>query len=176
MGIDYDSKLIYGWEIDIKALYNWAIKKGIGYSKCKCKEIDIKDNWIEIKNNIIKKTKKFNPETCCCMYIDCWDIDFGDNSVSDFKLIESSNYYDCGPLDSSYHITLLKNTISTSYTPKTITLDTLIEARKNASNAYKLVKEINDLYKELNTTIMEYDKYKYEITEEPTVYSTVHIW
>lgn len=147
MGIDYDSKLIYGYEIDYEKLVKYLIENKAGtcdgYYKDEPEAKDAKkEDIIDIDN---KKTYRMQ---CLCGTKHCW---------KNLKLPEgvyitySSPYYDCPPEDSNCYIRLN----STDY----MTREELLSIKDETIQAAK------ELAIKLGTT----DK-------EPSIFSAVHIW
>lgn len=85
MGVDYDTKLIVGYELDLSALKKWAARY---YPDA------IQEGWLDISE--ITPTLPIDPSlpTGIHMTVDTWEV------------VSCSPYFDCPSEDRSYYLTL----------------------------------------------------------------------
>jgi len=148
MGIDYESKLIYGWTVDSVLLKEFLIKNKAG--TCDGYYSDEEEAKTAPPTSIINKD---DPKTfymqCSCVF--CWK----DLKLPEGVYIEVSYpYYDCGPSEIKYFIKLNKHNEMTSKELLAISDETIAAGQKLAN--------------ELN---LSKNKEK-----GPTIFSVIHIF
>jgi hypothetical protein len=130
MGIWYEAKLIYGWEIDYKKAADFLIKNKVGTCGGDFFEYDYeKDNLGDDDPDDIKAGNR--EEQCFCgppCFENLTAIPEG------VQITKTSPHYDCGAPGCRYYVTLLYSgaTCTTRSDLNNITKKTIEEARKFA--------------------------------------------
>lgn len=93
MGIDYSSKLIFGWQVDIIKVLQYLIDKNVGSCNCEKTPTNIK-------------------EQCLCGPKYCWDQT---KLPTGLYIVHTYSHYDCGILNANCYISLIENEYEISY-------------------------------------------------------------
>jgi hypothetical protein len=105
MGIDYDAKLICGWEIDYDKLMDYLTQNKVG--TCDGYYEEGEDGRVIITCGEKEGSKESRRVYTQCMCGDgCWDNLPPILSKKTFKLVDASPYYDCPREKQKYYVSL----------------------------------------------------------------------